>query len=109
MIPILAQAPFGGEGADYDLLPDFLDSSKMVADIDAKLLVPIFFGINLASSVKLSEKSIKFFNAFCGIVLLFWVKNGKCLRAVRTYSFEVTCNQKMPNAINLNALQNNYL
>ena len=42
-------------------------------------------------------------------VLPFWIKNGKCLKTVRMFSFEVTRNRKTPNSVKLNVIQNGYL
>ena len=39
----------------------------------------------------------------------FGLKNGKCLKAARMFSFEITRNRKTPDGVKLNALPNSYL
>ena len=92
--------------------PEFLDSSKTVADIDIKLSVP-----SPATSWRLPAKFQKknveqFLSKWRHSGIMFGdcgSKDGKCLKASRMHRFEVKLNQYMSEDVKLSALQNGYL
>ena len=99
-------------GANIAPLPDFLDSSKMATDIDAKPSVPSPVSIwRLPSKFQKNPSRIFWKNGvlMTSCFAILGKKNGKCLKAARMFSFEVRRNPKTPNGVKLNALQNSYL
>ena len=95
----LTRSPLGG-GADSAPVPDFLDSSKTVADIDAKLLLlsPASFWRLSPRFQKSLSRNFRENSVLVSHVSQFGVKkNGECLKAVRIFSFKVWRNRKTPN------------
>ena len=106
----LTRAPVGA-GEILSPIPDFLDSSKMEADIDAKFSVPSPASI-WCLSLKFQEISVD--NWIKNDILVtscFAIlgKKDKCLKAARMFSFEVIHNLKKPNNVKLNVLQKCYI
>ena len=70
-------------------------------------------GINLTSSIKISEKkSFIFQRKWCFsdfMFRLFGSKGGRCLKTSRMYRFEAKCNSKTQKDVKLNVLQSVFL
>ena len=98
-------------GGNIALLPDFLDSSKTAAYIDAKFSVASPASIWRLPPKFQKNPSINFWENGVLVTSCFAIlgEKSKCLKAARMFSFEVRRNQKAPNGVKLKILQNGYL